>query len=574
MHVNTIQFYMQEPDARSGLPPRSQWRDCCAVVKDPSKEVILSNEEKRRLASAGEFYAQQQEMFRGFEALLTQHLERVHSEVKGIRACVEDRIPISSFLVTPSVDPPPIRKLPSEEVPFQPVAKVGSMPSMGEATRSIKSGDKDERKKVHDELMEVVGWNKETHVSERCSVNTRVEEPPGGLQGVLWRIMSSNISQGLSSVLVFANVVMIAVVLDVDVQRASRNEGPLSWEAPLDLFFNIAFMVELVLRVMAFRKEFFTGASRGWNLLDFFIVSTGLIELVQLLDFSLTYLRILRVVRVVRVMRILRLFRFFRDLRMMALSIFSCLVSLFWAFILLMMTMVVFSIMLLEGERDYYRRSAVEETVRDGFEEFFPNLLMTVYHLLAAVTGGKDWTMLAQPFVDIHWFYGCLFTVFIMFVMFGLLNVLIGVFVQSTGAIADIDRDFVIQEEMARNDSVMNQMRELFQHVDEDNSGTITWAELKENLANEQVKAYFSLLSLDVHEAQGLFHLLDMDESGEVGIEEFIMGCMRLKGTAKSIDLATLLYENKRLHKMMTRTSKKIESDLADIRQAVTAPPA
>mmetsp|Transcript_118861 Transcript_118861/g.222189 ORF Transcript_118861/g.222189 Transcript_118861/m.222189 type:complete len:91 (-) Transcript_118861:130-402(-) len=45
----------------------------------------------------------------------------------------------------------------------------------------------------------------------------------------------------------------------------------------------------------------------------------------------------------------------------------------------------------------------------------------------------------------------------------------------------------------------------------------------------------------------GLFKLLDIDGSGAVGIEEFVIGCMRLKGSAKSIDLATLMYENKRM---------------------------
>jgi len=31
-----------------------------------------------------------------------------------------------------------------------------------------------------------------------------------------------------------------------------------------------------------------------------------------------------------------------------------------------------------------------------------------------------------------------------------------------------------------------------------------------------------------------------------VSIDEFIQGCMRLKGNAKSMDMATMLYENKR----------------------------
>merc|ERR1711908_73891 len=54
-------------------------------------------------------------------------------------------------------------------------------------------------------------------------------------------------------------------------------------------------------------------------------------------------------------------------------------------------------------------------------------------------------------------------------------------------------------------------------------------------------------LDLDVEEARGLFKLIDIDDTNEVGIEEFVTGCVRLKGNAKSIDLATLMYENKRM---------------------------
>merc|ERR1719359_2206297 len=100
-------------------------------------------------------------------------------------------------------------------------------------------------------------------------------------------------------------------------------------------------------------------------------------------------------------------------------------------------------------------------------------------------------------------------------------------------------------------------MRDLFQAVDADQSGSITWDELHSHLSDEAVKAYFSLVQIEISEAEGLFHLLDVDESGEVGIEEFIMGCMRLKGTAKSIDMATLLYEHKRMYVTMNRFAEQ-----------------
>merc|ERR1719386_624220 len=113
-------------------------------------------------------------------------------------------------------------------------------------------------------------------------------------------------------------------------------------------------------------------------------------------------------------------------------------------------------------------------------------------------------------------------------------------------------------------------MKRLFNDIDADNSGTLTWEELGKNLEDERVSACFNLLQIDVTEAKGLFQLLDIDESGEVGIEEFVMGCMRLKGAAKSIDLATMLYENKRMAMKINGFFAATEDQLSLVENAIT----
>merc|ERR1712125_148890 len=80
------------------------------------------------------------------------------------------------------------------------------------------------------------------------------------------------------------------------------------------------------------------------------------------------------------------------------------------------------------------------------------------------------------------------------------------------------------------------------------------------------MKQYFVAVDIDVHEAEGLFHLLDINDSGLVGIEEFIMGCMRLKGTAKSVDLATMLYEQKRENKKFDTFADDTKAGLKEVR--------
>ena len=47
-----------------------------------------------------------------------------------------------------------------------------------------------------------------------------------------------------------------------------------------------------------------------------------------------------------------------------------------------------------------------------------------------------------------------------------------------------------------------------------------------------------------------LFTLLDVDDSNGVGVDEFVDGCFRLKGAARSIDVHMLLLQ---VEKMITK---------------------
>lgn len=41
--------------------------------------------------------------------------------------------------------------------------------------------------------------------------------------------------------------------------------------------------------------------------------------------------------------------------------------------------------------------------------------------------------------------------------------------------------------------------------------------------------------------------LCDADKNGRIDLEEFVQGCMQLHGPAKSLQLAKMSFENKRL---------------------------
>lgn len=97
----------------------------------------------------------------------------------------------------------------------------------------------------------------------------------------------------------------------------------------------------------------------------------------------------------------------------------------------------------------------------------------------------------------------------------------------------------------------------------QDTSGTMTLAEFEHVLSSKEVRAYLDALGIEVDKAKGLFQLLDLDMSGEISIDEFTFGCNRLKGGAKSIDLATLMMHSRRMadqwHRFFTWTESQFK---------------
>jgi len=159
---------------------------------------------------------------------------------------------------------------------------------------------------------------------------------------------------------------------------------------------------------------------------------------------------------------------------------------------------------------------------------------------------------------------------YMFFMTFVVTNIVMGIFVDSVIQSAQGDREEVVEVHMNEQSSALSQLREIFLDADEDGNRMITLEEFQERAKDPMVWANLLSLGLEVSEARGLFNLLDMDGSGSVGIEEFLMGCMRLKGYAKTIDLATLMYENKRLTHHATSFYKFAREEFASLVERVS----
>merc|ERR1712176_544587 len=86
---------------------------------------------------------------------------------------------------------------------------------------------------------------------------------------------------------------------------------------------------------------------------------------------------------------------------------------------------------------------------------------------------------------------------------------------------------------------------------------------------DERVIAYFAIMGLDICDVWDLFRLLDQDQSAELDLDEFVSGFMRLRGQAKSIDLARLSYENKQMRARLASFMDQMERNMQDMLKRV-----
>lgn len=366
-----------------------------------------------------------------------------------------------------------------------------------------------------------------------------------------WAINPAAHIMVVSTVLVALNTIFIGIQVEVNISRAQFQQVEPVWIRWLDVCFTLAFILEMVARLAIFRCAFFRGDDRNWNLFELILVLSAVAEWTfSVFDYS--FIRSLRVFRAIRVARVVRLVRIIRPLRLIVASIVCSLESLAWAFVFLAFVLYICAIFILKDVEGHMRSRGASNVDKD-LMRFYGSLGDTMLSLFMAISGGYDWWELLRPLDTVakNW-YTLFFVFYVAVVVFGIMNILTAIFVESASHVSEIDRDLVIHEQFCRRNSSVNAMKRIFHAADTDKSNTITKIELEAHLQDPQVNAYLRFLEINIHEARGLFQLLDVDEKGQVTIEEFVMGMLRLQGSAKGVDAATLMYENKRIFARLT----------------------
>jgi hypothetical protein len=344
----------------------------------------------------------------------------------------------------------------------------------------------------------------------------------------------------------------------IDCARDNVPSNGLGWVI-METAFVVWFSLELTLKIIAEDVLVFCGEDWAWNLLDLFLVVSAILQMAFENSFpNLSLTRTIRLLRIPRLLRVMKLIKSCQTLRVLVFSIIKSVDMLLWVMLVLLLFLYMFAVVFMNATVDQMKDNLEAAQAEGGLELAFGTVPIALLTLFKCITGGQDWGETYDALDGVGVIFGLCFLGYLYFMIFLVLNVVIGSVVANTESVVKRDKEVLVQEEMSRVKEYANDIKEFFNKADADSSGSLSRAEFVDYLHDERVKSYFQALELDTMQAQTLFDLLDNNENGEVGITEFFEGCMRLKGGAKSLDVQLAIFKLENIEDKLAELTKRL----------------
>jgi len=260
-------------------------------------------------------------------------------------------------------------------------------------------------------------------------------------------------------------------------------------------------------------------------------------------------LRLVRVARLVRGLRFLKLSKVLASLNILIRCMRASVNILFWSLCLLMMIQCITGMVASQLAQEYIIDTSHPQNKRHELYLYygtFTRSFITMFEIHMA-----NWATPCRVFLEtLGEIWGDLLVFYRCIMGFALMNVIGAVFVQQTMSVVQNDNDIMILKKQREAESYNNKLRKLFNALDKDNDGMLTRSEFDDITQDGELKVWMRALDIDPEDLTGLFELLDAG-GGVVNLDEFLVGATRVRGPARSIDVAHLLTSMTRLEKTL-----------------------
>eukprot|EP00929_Paragymnodinium_shiwhaense_P111918 TRINITY_DN80191_c0_g1_i1.p1 TRINITY_DN80191_c0_g1~~TRINITY_DN80191_c0_g1_i1.p1 ORF type:complete len:604 (+),score=116.78 TRINITY_DN80191_c0_g1_i1:115-1926(+) len=366
----------------------------------------------------------------------------------------------------------------------------------------------------------------------------------------------------MQAVVIFSNVLFVGAGIDYEARHWKGDERVTDPMKYVDTGFFIFFLVELILRIAGDKLAFFVGCA---NLFDMFLVLCQAFDVLSewhVMDAvagtqGLNVLRVLRVLRMGRVLRLLKVFHLFDELSNLIESISKSLRSLFWVLIIVTFMTYAFGVVLTHLVAEFRAAAgvdALDDETNFKLDLYYGTVTRSMLVLYEVMSQGVAWANIMKPLTThISPYIAFLFIAYTAFVTFAMMNVVTSFFVDNT----------IRSVEESRNMKMAMALWGIFQGEDGTPLTGITPEQFYSYTEKPEMITFLNSLDLNPEECKdfGFFELLDSDGSGEVDAEELVRGCLKLRGSAKAVDLASMA-------RIVRETMPEIKTQLSNLEEA------
>jgi len=356
----------------------------------------------------------------------------------------------------------------------------------------------------------------------------------------------------VTGLVILLNAISMAVAADYEMQnfQAPTSETFIY----IELGFVIAYTIELVIRIIARRLAFFC---LPWSWFDIVIVAVGWLEVISSSATSLSQVRLMRILKMMKAMRVLRVMRSLREVRLLLNSLMGSVKPLLWTVVIITGINFMFGIAFVQSiaafRHDNWTNGAANADGQPESEQVeasyrsWASVPQAMYTLFKVSTGGVSWGEVSDPLLLFGWQTFSIFLLYIALFMFVMANAVTAIFVSSVEEYASKDAQNLIYDQFAAKQDYMNQIRTLFDEMDDDNSGKVERTEFVKFMEDERMIEFATKLDIEIVDVDRCFDVLSARGKEPVDLDSFVDGCIRLRGTARSIDVLDMLIHQKQL---------------------------
>jgi len=333
-----------------------------------------------------------------------------------------------------------------------------------------------------------------------------------------------------------------------------QNNPEVTWKGAdkvfvdIDLAFTVIITVELVVRFIALRCEIF---KNPLNYIDIFSVLISLIHIaVEDVPINPTIFRLIRVARLSRGLQFLKFSKVLDSLNILIKCIRASVKVLFWSVCLLMMIQCIIGMVASQFAQEYILDLSNPESKREELYMYFGTFTRAFVSMFEIHMA--NWARPCRIYMEtLGEIWGDLFIFYRCIMGFALMSVIGAVFVQQTMSVVQNDQDIMILKKQKEAEGYNRKLKMLFSALDKNTDNNLSRTEFDAVKEDADLKAWMSALDIEPTDLENLFSLLDSGD-GMVSVEEFLMGASRVRGHAKSIDMAQLLSLMLRLERTVT----------------------